>query len=55
MIEQAPQKKSLKAEVVVGDNSLSIQTKDTTIMDITLIALLVFGVVATVYLVKRKK
>jgi len=54
MIEQttAP-KKSLKLEVRHDDTSIAIQTKDTSLLDFGVVALIVAGIVVTVYLVKR--
>ncbi len=55
MIEQTPVKKSLKAEVSYGNGSASIQTADTTFLDVALVAILVIGVITVVYLFKRVK
>ena len=55
MIEQKVAPKSFKATVSHGDTSASIQTANTSVYDLSLVAILVIGFTFSLYLVKRGK
>ncbi len=49
------QPKSLKASVSYKDTSASIETADTSIYDLSLVAIITIGFISTVYLIKWGK